>query len=465
MRKVISTVLFGMFIGSPALLNAGEKPLNILLITTDDMGTTAGCYGDNLAVTPNLDRLAGEGVLFSRAYITQASCSSSRSSILTGLYPHQNGQIGLAGQHPDYAVKSGIPSLPLLLKEEGYATGILGKLHVTAAPEVFPFNFEWATHVNPMVTRDVRLVAQKADEFLKQTDDQPFFLYVNYFDPHRPYDTNANQCKGLPEKPYGPQDIRPFAYLGVDGLPVRKEVAAYYNCVNRMDVGLGLLFQTLEKAGHADDTLIIFLGDHGVPFSRAKTTCYEAGEEVPFIVKWPGLSKSGMRCDDFISSVDIMPTILDAVGADCPKVAGRSLRDVLRGKTPSDWRSAVFAEYTSHAKNHFYPRRSVRNGRFKLIHNLDTTRPNPLPLLGPAGPKFTNDPVVKKAYATTAHPPEWELYDLEKDLYERVNLAGNPEVVDELKTLQDALMKWRRETGDPLLDPTEFERIKKEHGL
>ena len=458
-------LLVGLVAGFVSAETGSAPPPNILLITTDDQGQQAGCYGDRLAMTPNLDKLAKEGVLFTSAYVTQASCSSSRSSILTGLYPHQNGHIGLAGHHPEYALKPGIPTLPAFLKEAGYYNGIIGKQHVNPGPNEIPFDFEWARYGNPVVTRDVRRVADKAKEFLQGAGGRPFFLYVNYFDPHRPFDATANQCKGLPEHPYGPDDVVPFAYLGLDGEPVRKEVAAYYNCVRRMDTGLGMLFDELRSAGQLENTVIIFLGDHGVPFIRAKTTCYEAGEEVPFIVKWPGAGQPGLRCSDFISSVDIMPTILDAAGVHCPKVAGHSLRDVVQGRTPPDWRKLLFAEYTSHAETHFYPRRSVRDGHFKLIHNLDYTHPNPITQIGLTDPKFLTHSKMKRSYETNAHPPEWELYDLKKDPHETVNQADNPEYAERLKKLQDALMDWRVETDDPLLDPRELERLAKTHNL
>lgn len=452
-----------------AISNQQSEVPNILLITADDMGATAGCYGDQLAITPNLDRLAAEGVLFETGYVTHASCSPSRSSILTGLYPHQNGHIGLAGLHPEYKLKPNIQTLPAVLKEAGYVNGIIGKQHVKeGVADQIPFDFEWARHGNPIVTRDVRLVAKKAAEFVEQAGQNPFFLYVNYFDPHRPYNAEANQCKGLPEKPVGPNDIEPFAYLGLDGLPVRKEVASYYNCVNRLDVGLGLLFQTLEKSGKLKNTIIVFLGDHGVPFTRGKTTCYEAGEQVPFIVKWPGVSRSGLRCADFISSVDIMPTLLDAAGMDGPPSAGRSLRRVLAGKTPKGWRKKLCAEYTSHAPAHLYPRRSIRNERYKLIHNLDSSRKNPIPYIEGTRPKpgvTEIDPGMEAAYKTTETPPEFELYDLSKDPYETVNIVGNPEVAEVLKKLKKELLTWRQETDDPLLDPAELQRLKTAHGL
>ncbi|AKJ64731.1 sulfatase [Kiritimatiella glycovorans] len=441
----------------------GKRP-HILLITTDDQGTTLGCYGDPLGRTPNMDRLAAEGMRFTRAYVTHASCSPSRSSILTGLYPHQNGQIGLAGAHPEYGVKRNIPTLPGILKESGYYNGIIGKLHVTPQ-EIFPFDFEWWKH-QALKTRDVREVARRAAMFFDEAGDRPFFLYVNYFDPHRPYNEEANQYMGLPEDPYTPEEVEPFPYLHADGDRVRREVAGYYNAQRRADAGLGMLLETLREAGHEEDTLIIFLGDHGVPFVRAKTTCYEAGEEVPFLVRWPGVIRPGQVNHDFISSVDILPTILDAAGIAPPAHrAGRSLIPLLTGSTPADWRKTLYGEYTAHAAQHFYPRRSIRDRRYKLIRNLDHTRPNPVPQIGPVGIKFAEDDETRQAYETSMHPPEFELYDLSKDPHEMHNLAGNPEMKPVLERMKAELQRRREETDDPLLDPEELVRLKAAHDL
>jgi N-sulfoglucosamine sulfohydrolase len=446
------------------------RPPNILLITADDMGMTAGCYGDSQAITPNLDRLAAEGVRFSNAYITQSSCSPSRSSILTGLYPHQNGQVGLTGFHPlhgaPYAVHPGTPTLPNRLRDAGYRNCILGKLHVEPAAQFVFDEYPWRDSLGkPELTRDVRKMAELAGTFMNESADEPFFLYVNYFDPHRPYNDEANQCSGLPERPYAAKDVQPCGFLG-DAADL-SQVAAYYNCVNRMDVGLGLLFDQLRQSGKYDNTLIVFLSDNGPDFTRAKTTCYEAGVRVPFLVKWPGVSTAGLVCRSFISSVDLMPTLLDAAGASCPPVEGRSLREVVQGKTPADWPDTMFTEYTAHVDRHFYPRRAIRGERFKLIHDLDSARENPVPHRG-----FVHSLVLKpenrafkNAYFTAFHPPEWELYDLTKDPHETVNLIGNPEYADELKILQTQLTRSQEKTGDPMLDPDELSRLHKLYGI
>ena len=470
MTHVTHTVLGIIGLNAVFTGMAKEKP-DIILITADDMGMTAGCYGDSLSITPNLDRLAAEGVLFTDAYVTHASCSPSRSSILTGLFPHQNGHVGLSGSKPangePYRVAAGTPTLTQLLKNGGYYTGILGKLHVSPG-DMFPFDsYPWReTLLKPELTRDVRKVATCTGDFIKQAGNKPFFLYVNYFDPHfsgnRSDLDNMNQAEGLPEKPYTAQDVKPFSFLGEAAY--MEDVAAYYNAVNRLDAGLGLLFDELKKAGRYDNTLIIFISDNGADFTRAKTTCYEAGVRVPFIVKWPGVSTAGLKSGDFISAVDIMPTVLDAAGVRCPQTAGVSLRPVLQKKTPADWRTGIFTEYTSHANAHFFPRRTMRIGDMKVIQNLDAGRANPVPRLGVRMNQVT-DPVIRTALETASNPPEWELYDLGKDPDEFKNLAGNSEYHTALKKLQDELLIVRKKMSDPLLNPAELKRQREAHGV
>ena len=468
-----TALLIGLLFAAAFVCATPVARPNILLITTDDQGLQAGCYGDVLARTPNIDRLAREGVRFGRAYITQASCSSSRSTMLTGLYPHQNGQIGLVNE---YSMHPGIQTLPAMLKKVGYRTGLIGKLHVKPV-SAFPWD-SWEMK-NPIETRHVREVNAKAQRFLDAGGEQPFFLMVNYFDPHRPYDAEANQCEGLPENPYTAADVRPFGFMGVDVPELRNEVAAYYNAVGRADAGIGLLMQTLADRGLVENTLVIFLGDHGAPFTRAKTTCYEAGEQVPFIVRWPVSGRKGLVCDELISSVDIVPTILELSGmAPLKSLPGRSLVPLLAGETVP-WRTAVFSEYTAHRRSHYYPRRTVRTVRFKLVHNLLPDRPNPLSGIGSIRALSKEAPVhngalwnalntnfydveerffgdsaetIRAAYSTYRNPPEYELYDLENDPFERTNLAGNPEVSDLLNSLKNKLEKWQRETDDPFLD-------------
>lgn len=473
MNGVKNIRMLGMIAWGLSLLQTQARP-NILLITTDDQGLQAGCYGDPLARTPNLDRLAAEGVRFTHAYVTQASCSPSRSSILTGLYPHQNGQVGLTN---DYEMHPGVETLPVMLKKVGYQTGLIGKLHVN--PEsAFPFDF-WEIK-SPVQTRHVRNVNAEAQKFIDAAGEKPFFLMVNFFDPHDPYNEIANQCDGLPEKPYKPEDIRPMDFIGVDVPELRKDIAIYYNCIERADAGIGMLMKTLRDRGLGKNTLVVFLSDNGPRIARAKVSSYEAGVHVPFVVRWPQANAAGRVCDALVSSIDIVPTILELAGVE-PKTTlpGLSLLPLLDNK-PVHWRDTLSTDYTAHRKEHYYPSRAIRTDRYELIHNLLSERINPLSGMGAiraldasapvkngaiynvVNPDFYSDTnrffggsaeSIRNAYATFRHPPEFELYDLEKDSCERSNLAGNPEYASILAVLQAGLADWQKETADPFADP------------
>jgi len=427
-------------------------PPNILLITADDLGPHLGCYGDSTIATPHLDRLAGEGVRFDRAYVTQASCSPSRSSIFTGLYPHQNGQIGLSHVGA-YEMRSGLPTLPALLSETGYRTGVIGKIHV--APEsAVPFG--WRSTLKVRETLSVSKVAEEAARFLRERDRAPFFLMVNFMDPHRPF---TPQVDGVPERPVTGDEVTPFAFLGLDTPRIREEVAGYYNSVARLDAGVGLLFEELAQSGHSRDTIVMVLGDHGPPFTRSKTTCYEAGLHVPLLVRWPRVARPGLTSDALVSTVDILPTLLAAAGVDAPAtLPGESLVPLLRGRR-THWRTTLCAEFNSHGVSHFFPRRSIRDDRYKLILNLLPDRPNPIRAVdGCAAWAASRDSTmvdedVRRAYDTYHRPPAVELYDLIADPHEFHNLAGSEEHAGVTQGLMRQLHEWRRRTDDPYLDP------------
>lgn len=221
---------------------------NVLLITADDLGLQLSSYGDSIIATPHLDSLAASGVRFEVAYVTQASCSPSRSSIFTGLYPHSTGQYGLAGGGLALHPHLHDATIPALLKEAGYRTGLIGKLHV-APEESFPFDFRPPGGRS----RRVREVAQLADQFWRETGDEPFFLMVSYKDPHASWDWREKrkqgfprQVEGLPEHPIAgsPKTILPFQQIDTPSQRVR--VANYYNAVLRLDAGIGMLLELLH---------------------------------------------------------------------------------------------------------------------------------------------------------------------------------------------------------------------------
>lgn len=432
---------------------------NIVLFVADDLGMQVGCYGDSYARTPHLDELAGQGVRFETAYVTQSSCSPSRSSILTGLYPHQNGQIGLANR--GYSMDKAYPSIPTLLKKAGYRTAITGKLHVE--PEsAFDFDLKLLDVESNMNKRDVKTIVAQTDEFIKQSD-QPFFIYFNAIDPHRPF---SNQLCGLPEKPQSPDEVMTLPFIGIDDPSPRSEAVGYYNSCTRADIALGLLIDFLRKTGNYENTLIIAIGDNGPPFTRGKTTCYEAGLRTPFIIRWGSKFEAGSVRDEMISTVDIMPTILEAAGVEAPAgLPGKSVIGLLTG-TSHQWRNYLCGEHTAHQNFAVYPRRAIRDQRFKLIHNLFVGKPNPvkgvdgclaykLVMEGKSIPEY-----IKQAYQTYTAPPEFELYDLQTDPDEFRNLADVPFYNETLARLKNALLQWQKDTNDPLLDEKKLEELK-----
>ncbi|MGQ9729852.1 MAG: sulfatase family protein [Candidatus Zipacnadales bacterium] len=445
---------------STGLIRQRARP-NIVLITTDDMGIQLGCYGDKRARTPYLDRLAEEGVLFEQAYVTQASCRPSRSSMFTGLYPHQNGQIGLSHRH--YSMHEGMVTLPALLKGAGYPTGVIGKVHV--APEV-ALPFDMPSPLKTGETREVARVAEAAATFIREDPDIPFFLMVNYFDPHRPH---ADQIAGLPVDPLTAADVVPLPFQGIDTPEVLAEVASYYNCNTRADAGIGMLMERVEQAGVADNTLVIVLGDNGPPFTRAKTTCYEAGVRTPFIVRWPNRAQAGLRSQALISAVDILPTVCEAAGIDHPQdLAGQSLVPLLTGEEKG-WRCMLATEYNSHSEGGFFPRRTIRDDRYKLILNLLPDRPNPIlgvnGCLAWAASRDTryDGTKIREVFDRHAHPPAVELYDIQEDPNEFHNLAGEAATAEIEQRLLSELTAWRMQTNDPLLDEEFLTKLAKWH--
>lgn len=412
--------------------SAGQSP-NILLVTADDLGCQLSCYGETRFATPQLDALAAEGIRFANFYVAQASCSASRASLLTGLWPHQNGQYGLA--HLGFRMPAGLPNLPAMLQKAGYRTGIIGKLHVEPAAD---FPWDWMPpkeKVAALPTRNVRWVAQQSREFFAaaKADGRPFFAYVNFFDPHGPYAAAANQVDGLPESPLQAADVKEAYSLWMTDEAARKRTTATIcNTILRLDAGVGLLLEELKAAGLAESTMVVFLGDNGLPVQRGKTTCYEAGVHVPLLVCWPGAAKGGQVRQELVSEIDLMPTLLQAAGAEVPAaLPGHALQPLLRNE-PVNWPEYLFTEMNFHMPSNFLPQRSARDSHYKLLLNL---APGP------------DQAAV-------------ELFDLIADPGETKNLAAVPESAVVRKNLEAALASWRKATGDPLLDPARLERWK-----
>ena len=307
--------------------------------------------------------------------------------------------------------------------------------------------------------------AKHAEAFFN-AGDKPFFLSVNYPDAHRPF---IKQARGLPTKPLTGNDVKPLNYFGLDTPELRSETANYYNCMSRLDSLIGDLLDSLSRSGKADNTLLIYMGDHGADMLRGKRTSYEGGVRVPLIIRWPENAKAKQVRHELVSTLALMPTVLAVASAEAATgLPGMSLVPLLRDEKPR-WREYLFTEFHLHSAHNFYPQRTVRHARYKLIQNLMSGEINPgyeftlkrffadLPKTIEAAPAHIRD-----AYHRMMSPPEFELYDLQADPHEFRNLANDADHAATLEELKTTLANWRDRTNDPLVHTENLKRLKSE---
>ena len=278
-----------------SVLFPAEK--NVIFFITDDESPTLGCYGDKVARTPAIDALAKDGALFLNAYATTASCSASRSVVMSGLHNHANGQYGHQHAFHKFASYYNVVglSLPRVMTNAGYRTAHIGKYHV--APEEV---FHYETYLRGS-TRNAVQMAEQSREFITAQSEKPFFLYFATSDPHRGggkdktskrdlkpdlfgNKPNRKSHDGVEEVFYDPKKV-PIPSFLPDTPETREELAQYYQSVSRIDQGLARLVEILKAADLYDKTMIVFTSDHGMAFAGGKTTVYEGGLRVPFVVR------------------------------------------------------------------------------------------------------------------------------------------------------------------------------------
>ncbi len=463
--RLFSTIVAALMccLLAPQLVSAQQPKTkkNVLLIIVDDMGLDMECYGNKVIKVPNLNKLAKNGIVFTNAYSTVASCSASRASILTGLYTHQNGQFGHAHANHAQSVHPWVKSLPLLLNRLGYLTGLIGKFHV-APPDKFPFHT--LTSKGTKGNRDPVAMANHARTFIREANikKKPFFLVYSTSDPHRarkgfgnePFKDNPKEVK------YDPKDVKVPYYLP-DRPEVREEIAKYYQACSRLDRGVGLLMEILQQSGHLEDTMVIFISDNGIPFPGAKTTLYEPGVHLPLIVSAPG-HKQGHKNNALVSYVDLCPTILDWCGGKTPvykagrrkmKLPGRSFLPILDQTNPKGW-DRVFGSHQFHEITMYYPMRFIRTRKYKLLVNFAHKLDYPFASDLWASPtwqgilKRGDKKMGVKSVEAYLHRPKYELYDMVKDPKELKNLADNPKYAKVRAELASELRRWQRATND-----------------
>ncbi|QDV24705.1 sulfatase family protein [Aureliella helgolandensis] len=452
-----------------------QRP-NIVLFVTDDQSGDIHALGNPAIRTPNLDALAAEGTIFDQAYCTTASCSASRSVILSGLHNHFNGHYGHEHSYHHFSSFERVKSLPVRLTQAGYHTARIGKFHV--APEAV-YHFDKALPGN---ARNPVLMAENVKQHLSSLDgQQPFFLYFCTADPHRgggtredlPHSPNAfgnipSGYEGVESTYYHPNDVRVPAFLP-DTPTARAELAMYYESISRIDQGLGRLVANLRELGVEDNTIIIFTSDHGMAFPGAKTTLYEPGMHVPMLVRDPRASQRGITNHAMLSHVDLTPTILDLAGCysqdtnPAEDFHGRSWAELIGHSSSGDHDSdstdkwdKVYASHTFHEIQMYYPMKVVHGRQYKLIWNIAFPLPYPFASDLWSAPtwqkQFEQGPETLYGQRTVEqyiHRPEFELFDLVNDPDETRNLALEPEHAQRLQAMQQELKAFQKRTSDP----------------
>lgn len=432
-----------------AMAEAAERPNVLILLADDCTFSDLAMYGGRNAKTPNLDRLAGEGLVFERAYVTSAMCQPCRAELYTGLQPMRN---GCAWNHS--ACRPGTRSLPHHLKAAGYRTGIAGKVHVQPK-ESFPFEevpgFDANAVRAPTNAHDMAGVR----EFIEKDAKQPFCLVVGLTEPHVPW--VMGDASSYPPKTLKlPENI-------ADTPKTREDFSRYLAEITYMDGQVGEILGELEASGRAGETLVLFTSEQGSQFPGNKWTCWDTGLHTALVARWPGKVKAGGRTKALVQYADVVPTVLEAAGVAVEQgFDGKSFAAVLRGEREMH-REFAYAAHNNIPEGPAYPIRSVTDGEWRYIRNL---RPEEIyiekHLMGLLGGATVHNPYWSSWMATAVDSektyglvkrylrrPAEELYHTKEDAAEMRNLAELPEHAERKARLSAALDAWLAEQGDP----------------
>ena len=420
---------------------ADEERPNIVVFIADDAGMDYGCYGNPHIHTPNIDALAAKGVRFENAFITSPQSSPSRTSMLSGYFPHTIGTEDLHTPLPD-----SVKILPAYLKEAGYRTGIMLKGHIG---NTGMSQFDWYDEGFPLYFQDPveweTTAVDRFSTFVGNDKDTPFFLWVGFVDPHRVYNDHPIEKKNEPDKVVVPP------YL-IDDAETRRDIADYYDEISRMDTHIGEMMDVLKAKGILENTIVLYLSDNGKPFPRAKGTLYDEGIRTPLIVSWQKKIRPAVQ-RGLVSSIGLMPTLLRLAGTVPPGYTIGDFSSLLFDENAKG-NDAVFAERNWHSGDEYM--RCIRTYRYKLIYNAYFDWPLSIPgELMRCSSFFSlrraqrENRAAEGQKAIFACPrPVIELYDLYADPNEFVNLAGDPEYTAVGTELLKKLYDWQEKTKD-----------------
>jgi N-sulfoglucosamine sulfohydrolase len=420
----------------PAFAAEPARP-SIVVFLADDLGW-AECspYGGREIPTPNMARVAADGMTFTHAFVASPSCAPSRAALLTGLDPMRNGAM-LNHARP----RDGVKTWPAYFRDLGYEVVSFGKTAHYA--QVTGYGFDHASHYK---YHEDDCVEAAVGWLSRRESDRPLCLLVGTNWPHVPWPRA------------GERSARTLPPNLVDTPATRRAWARYAAAVARADRDLGMVYDAArERLG--PDALFVFSGDHGAQFPFGKWNGYDAGIRTPLIVAWPGRVAPGSRSDALVSWIDLLPTCLEAAGGEPPAgISGRSFLDVALGKR-ADHRDAVFVTHSGDGEMNRYPLRAVRDRRWKYIRNLDPDaehhthidRANPAD-----GRSYWDswveaaaaDPAARAAVDRYLRRPAEELYDLDADPWELSNLAADPSRAEILAKLRADLDAWMKAQGD-----------------
>ncbi|HXD78642.1 MAG TPA: sulfatase-like hydrolase/transferase [Puia sp.] len=442
-----------------------QQQPNVLVLTVDDMGYhSVGVFGCKVpGITPNIDKLAGEGIRFTYAFVNTAVCQPCRQSMQTGRYPHNDGAEGFEPINED------VPTLSEQLRKAGYINGILGK-EIHHQPvwkfcwDYIPFITELDSVWRNSFGRNPRLYYEYSAKFfaMAKAENRPFFLLANSQDPHRPFAGSAEDtlefAGRLPPltRQFTPGEVDVPGFLP-DIPDVRKEVAQYYGSVYRADQSIGAVLKALNESGLADNTLVIFLSDHGAAFPFSKSQCYFNSDKTPLIVRWPHrISPGTIDSTHLVSGIDLMPTILDALHLpSVPHLDGKTYLPLLLGKGQSGRDYVYTTFYQIFAKTR-YPMRCLQDKDFGYIFNFWSD--GKLSMTGDATAGLTwkamvkagkSDPQIAARVELYRHRVPEEFYDFKSDPDALHNLIDDPAYAAIIKRMRGKMAAVMRSCHDP----------------
>ena len=425
----------GAFIVNPVLsgsmIDQKLQP-NIVTITCHDLGQHLGCYGVPSVNSPNIDRLASKGIFFKNFYSTSAVSSPGRASLATGRYPQSNGLMGLTHAPWWWSINDDEKHIAQILGENGYNTTLIGFQHI-AIPERLGFREHLSRKNNAKET-----VKEAVNFFQNKVDEkQPFYLEIGFTEVHDPYRHGIDSSKGI---------FVPGYLESTD--EIRDQLAKFQGDIKFLDNSVGEILNSIEKSAVSENTVIIFTSDHGIGFPGAKWSVRKAGINVPLIIYQPNsVFSGGEMFYQPMSNVDVLPTLLEYAGIKIPEnVEGVSFMKLIAGKEGISPRSSVFAQYTSDMKRDNQSR-TVISGKYQMIWYFDAGRTVKYPT--------TTSPSGFAAHIereeTTGTRPFFDLFDIENDPWELVNLGEEGNYNDLIEKLAGEMMEWMKSVDDPLL--------------